>query len=114
MEVCQKRGVIAPTWSVNGGFVVVTFMRPTKDDTQDDTQGVPQDVPQDVPQGKKLDIWIEEQIKNNSKITTEELATISGYTSKTIKRHILKLTHIKYVGSGYSGHWEITDDNVEE
>lgn len=30
MEACQKRGVAAPTWSINGGFVVVTFM---KDDT---------------------------------------------------------------------------------
>jgi len=36
MEACQKRGVAAPTWTVNGGFVVVTFKRPTK--------GVPQGV----------------------------------------------------------------------
>ena len=103
MEVCKKRGVAVPIWSIDGGFVVVTFMRPTKEDTQD--------VPQGVPQGKELDIWIKEQIKDNPQITTEELAILSGYTSKTIKRHILKLTHIKYVGSGYSGHWEIVDDN---
>ena len=95
-------------------FVVVTFMRPTKEDTQDVPQGVPQSVPQGVPQGKELDIWIKEQIEDNPQITTEELAKLSGYTSKTIKRHILKLTYIKYVGSGYSGHWEITDDNEEE
>ena len=111
MEACQKRGVAVPTWSIDGGFVVVTFMRPTKEDTQDVPQGVPQSVPQGVPQGKELDIWIKEQIKDNPQITTEELAKLSGYTSKTIKRHILKLTHIKYVGSGYSGHWEIVDDN---
>ena len=109
MDACQKRGVAVPKWSINGGFVVVTFMRPTKEDNQ----GVPQGVPQDVPQGKELDIWIKEQIKDNPQITTEELAKLSGYTSKTIKRHILKLTYIKYVGSGYSGHWEITDDKVE-
>lgn len=30
MEACQKRGVAAPTWTVNGGFVVVIFLRPTK------------------------------------------------------------------------------------
>ena len=82
--------------------------------TVDDTQGVPQDVPQGVPQGKKLDIWIEEQIRNNPQITTEELAKLSGFTSKTIKRHITRLTHIKYVGSGYSGHWEIIDDKVRK
>jgi ATP-dependent DNA helicase RecG len=73
---------------------------------------VPQDVPQDVPQEKTLDIWIEGKIRENPKITTEELAKLSGYTSKTIKRHIIKLTHIKYVGSGYSGHWEIIENNA--
>ena len=109
MDACQKRGVAVPTWSIDGGFVVVTFMRPTKEDIQDVTQ----DVTQDITQGRKLDIWIEEQIKNNPKITTEELARTSGLTSRTIKRHVIKLTHIKYVGSGYSGYWEITDDNVE-
>ena len=97
--------------------------------TQGVTQGVPQDVPQGVPQDDTqgdtqdgtqdgtqggtqddtLDIWIESQIKKNPQITTEELAKLRGITSKTIKRHILKLPHIKYVGSGYSGHWEITD-----
>ena len=79
------------------------------------------DVPQDVPQGDTqggtqgdaLDIWIEEQIRKNPKVTTEELATLSGFTSKTIKRHIAKLAHIKYVGSGYSGHWEIIEDDAE-
>ncbi|MBQ2572782.1 MAG: AAA family ATPase, partial [Bacteroidales bacterium] len=60
-------------------------------------------------QDKTLDIWIEEQIRNNLKITTEELAKLSGRSVITIKRHISKLSHIKYVGSGYSGHWEIVD-----
>lgn len=32
---------------------------------------------------------------------------------RTIKRHIAKLTHIKYVGRGYSGHWEIIENNAE-
>lgn len=89
------------------------------------TVDVPQDVPQDVTQGgtqddtqggtqgDALDIWIEEQIRKNPKVTTEELATLSGFTSKTIKRHINKLTHIKYVGSGYSGHWEIVENDAE-
>ena len=95
----------------------------TQDVTQDVTQGVTQGVTQDVTQGGtqddtqggtqddtqdgNLDAWIETQIRNNPKITTDELAKLSGFTSRTIKRHIIKLTHIKYVGSGYSGHWEI-------
>ncbi len=43
----------------------------------------------------------------NPKITTEELASQIGVTSKTIKRRIAKMTHILYVGSGYSGHGEV-------
>ena len=90
-------------------------------------QGVPQSVPQDVPQGGTqggtqdgteddtqddtqgldLDTWIENEIARNPKITTEELAHLSGKSIITIKRHLAKLKHINYVGSGYSGHWEI-------
>ncbi len=68
---------------------------------------VPQDVPQDVPHDEDLDRWIEEQILKNPNITTQELADLSQRSSKTIKRHILKLPHIQYKGSGSSGHWEI-------
>ena len=69
------------------------------DDTQDDTQG--------DTQVKDLDTWIENEIRNNPKITTEELARRSKRSAITIKRHIAKLTHIKFKGRGYSGHWEI-------
>jgi ATP-dependent DNA helicase RecG len=79
----------------------------TQGGTQDDTQGGTQDDTQGGTQDGNLDAWIETQIRNNPKITTDELAKLSGFTSRTIKRHIIKLTHIKYVGSGYSGHWEI-------
>ena len=74
----------------------------TQDDTQDDTQG--------DTQGDTLDIWIEDKIRENTKITTEELAKLNNKGVATIKRHLAKLPHIKYVGSGYSGHWEITDN----
>lgn len=72
--------------------------------TQDVTQGVTQDVTQG-----EIDVVIEREIKKNPNITTEDLAAICKVTSMTIKRHIAKLTHIHYVGSGYSGHWEIRD-----
>ena len=74
---------------------------------QDGTQGVPQDVPQGVPQGDDLDKWIEYQVAVYPKITTEELASLSGKGLRTIKRRIAKMPHIVYVGSGYSGHWEV-------
>ena len=76
-----------------------------------DTQSVPQGGTQDDTQGDTqeldLDTWIENEIANNPKITTEELARLSGKSIITIKRHLAKLKHINYVGSGYSGHWEI-------
>lgn len=69
-------------------------MRPTKDGTQDDD----------------LDKWIENQIRQNPQITTEELAEMSKKGLRTIKRHIAKMPHIRYVGSGYSGYWEVLDE----
>ena len=105
IEACQKRGVAAPTWSINGGFVVVTFVRPTKGDTQNDTQDDTQSDTQDA----NLDEKIEKAIKDNPNATTEVLARQFGVSAITIKRHIAKMPHIRYVGSGYSGHWEIEE-----
>ena len=65
------------------------------------------DVTQDATQETDLDQWIEYQIAANPKITTYELAELSGKTSRTIKRHLVKLPHIRFIGSVYSGHWEI-------
>lgn len=83
----------------------------TQDVTQGGTQGGTQDGTQDGTQGdtqeNDLDLWIESQIKKNPKVTTEELSIAAGKGINTIKRHLAKLPHIKYVGSGYSGHWEI-------
>lgn len=83
-------------------------------DAMDDTQDVTQDGTQGGTQGgtqeENLDAWIEYQIRQNSKITTEELSEKSGKGLRTIKRHIAKMPHIRYVGSGYSGHWEITEN----
>lgn len=79
----------------------------TQDGTQDVTQGGTQGGTQDGIQDSDLDKWIEFQIAKNPNITTEILAQMAQITSMTIKRHIAKLPHIQYVGSGCSGHWEI-------
>ena len=81
----------------------------TQGDTQDVTQDVTQGVTQDVTQDKELDDWIGKQIRSNPQISTENLAELSNRSSKTIKRHLAKMSHIRYVGSGYSGHWEVHD-----
>lgn len=63
-----------------------------------DTQGVPQDVPQ----------TIIELIYNNPNITREDIAKQLGVSTKTIGRYLKKLEDkVRFVGSGYSGHWEI-------
>ncbi|MGN0340592.1 MAG: ATP-binding protein [Lachnospira sp.] len=72
-------------------------------------QDVPQDVTQDVPQDK-LDVQIVDLIRKDRKISTEKMAIVLGVSSKTIKRHIKEMDNVCYVGRGFSGHWEITDD----
>ena len=93
-------------WQESHPDIEVNFV-----ENEGDTQDVPQDVPQGVPQGDTqgddIDKWIEYQVAVYPKITTEELALQIGVTSKTIKRRIAKMPHIVYVGSGYSGHWEV-------
>ena len=86
-------------------------------DTQDDTQGLQNDTQGKqndtqeiiIPNKNELDSWIEKQIRKNPKITTEQLALMSHRSVITIKRHIAKLAHIKFVGRGFSGRWEIVD-----
>lgn len=63
------------------------------------------DVPQD-----KLDVQIIDLIHKDNKISTEKIAIALGVSSKTIKRHIKEMNNVIYVGSGFSGHWEIKDN----
>ncbi|RKI41704.1 winged helix-turn-helix transcriptional regulator [bacterium D16-51] len=74
---------------------------------------VPQDVPQGVPQGvpqDKLDARIMDLICRDSKISTEKMAIALGVSSKTIKRHLKEMDNVNYIGRGFSGHWEIMDN----
>ena len=82
----------------------VEFVSETQTITHDGTQGVPQDVPQDVPQA------IMDLVSNNPKITREEIAKQLGISSKTVGRHLKKLSNcVRYIGKGYSGHWEVLE-----
>lgn len=77
--------------------------------TDIDGQNVRQDVRQDVPQ-ESMDDKIEKLIRNNQSITAKEMAEHLKVNEKTIRRHIKKMEHINYIGSGFSGHWEIIDE----
>ena len=75
-------------------------------DTQDDTQGGIQDDTQ-----KDLKLQIMDLIQNNNKISTETMAIVLGVSVSTIKRRIKEMENIHYVGSGFSGHWEISEED---
>ena len=62
----------------------------TQGDTQDDTQ-------------EKIIKMIEE----NPRVSTSDMEKRLGIGIATVKRKIKKMPNISYVGSGYSGHWEI-------
>ena len=66
-------------------------------------------VPQDNSQlEKSIELIILRLINENNKVSREEIAKVAGVNVKTIARHLKKLSSkVKYVGSGYSGHWEI-------
>ena len=88
-----------------------------KNDTQDsenDTQQMKNDTQHRfadgiVPQKKELEEWIEYQIKKDPKISTDKLAELAQVSVSTIKRRITKHGGIKFIGSGFSGHWEIKE-----
>ncbi len=70
------------------------------------------DVTQDVIQEKNLktlDERILELIRLDSKVTTKAMAEKLKVSDRTIKRHIAEMLNVNYVGSGYSGHWEISE-----
>ena len=62
----------------------------TQGDTQDDTQEK-----------------IIKMIKENPQVSTADMAKELGIGIATVKRKIKKMSNVSYVGSGYSGHWEI-------
>ena len=71
-------------------------------------QGVGQGVGQDVGQTKYLGKIIQ-LIRENNKITKAIIAKELGVSEKTIEREMKKTNKIVYIGSGYSGHWEIKE-----
>ena len=79
---------------------------------QGDNQNVHQGK-QDVHQDNKknnIEKIIISMIEKDNKITLQKMAQEAGVNEKTIRRYLKKMNNIRYVGSGYSGHWEIVKD----
>ena len=67
-----------------------------------------EDVGQDVGQEEEiLQELILKLINENNKVTKKQIAKEGSVSEKTVERQMKKMTHVKYVGRGYSGHWEI-------
>lgn len=48
-------------------------------------------------------------IKENSKVTKKQIAKEGSVSEKTVERQMKKMTNVKYIGRGHSGHWEIVE-----
>ncbi len=69
------------------------------------------DVAQDVAQ-KNLHTFILNCIKENNKITREEIAKKAGVNKKSIERHLGNMKDkVIYEGSCYSGCWKIVEES---
>ena len=99
-----QAGLARPKIEDADGGVRITIYRNT---------GVAQDVAQDVAQGvaqeaAELQQRILDIIRKNPHVSRAYIAAQCGKSVKTIERRLGEMTHlVKYVGSGFSGHWEI-------
>ena len=135
---CREYGLPAPLFEEFGdGFKVTLFRKEkersdrlseaayvyepsgmqdnTKRDTQVDTQADTQcdtqaDTQCDAQGAHKEEIErIVELIRQYRKITTKDMARELGVSVSTVKRRLKSMPEVSYVGSGFSGHWEIRE-----
>lgn len=74
----------------------------SQDGLQSDSQGDLQGDPQD-----DIENTIRKMIAENPKVTRKDMAEKADVSLKTIARRLETMQDVKYVGSGYSGHWKI-------
>ena len=97
-----------PTFEETCGGIQVTIPRLQHEKEDSVPQGVPQGVSQGVSQDNSvLRQTILDMIQKDGKVSREDIAQKAHVSVKTIQREIKRMPNIRYVGSGYSGHWEI-------
>lgn len=111
MQECKDSGVSEPVLAEREISSVLTFKRDVvvNGNVPQDVLEGQKNVPQDNSQlEKSIELIILRLINENNKVSREEIARVAGVNVKTIARHLKKLSSkVKYIGSGYSGHWEI-------
>ena len=112
IEKCKECNLQEPEWSVNGGFVTVTFKRPMNDTNEpiNDTNEPINDT--NEPLNKKQQL-IMQLIISDPYITQNAISQKLGLSIITIKRHMKEMKDkqiIKYVGNKKSGHWETIEN----
>ncbi|MBR4518868.1 MAG: winged helix-turn-helix domain-containing protein [Victivallales bacterium] len=81
------------------------FRKKTVQNSQSDVhQGGTQGGTQAALKGKIIQI-----IRHDDKITIQKISEMTGVSVRTLKRRINEIPEIRYVGSGYSGHWELLE-----
>ena len=109
IEKCKECNLQEPEWSVNGGFVTVTFKRPMNDTNEPINEPI-NDTNKYI---NKRQQTIIDLMKVNPRITRLSLSQKLGVSLATIKRELQDLNNkqvIKYVGNKKSGHWEIIEN----
>ena len=71
--------------SINDGFDVVTYIRPTKDVTQSVTEDVTKDVTKQLSERQRIILQL---IEDDAFVTTNEMSQKTGVTTRTIKRDL--------------------------
>ena len=116
-DLCKEAGVKYEFKKEEYGFTVVFYRHcgegwgwssGLKDGLRDND---PQNDPQVVLQEESLERIIESAIRENSKVTRAQIAEKAGVSLRTVSRKLRTMHHIRYIGSGYSGYWEIIEDN---
>ncbi len=123
-SACKAENVPEPTFKIHPGDIMIRFTAPEGFAELrvkvNDSQNVPQNVPQNGITGqekkmsqRKRQLKIIELIKEDSKITRQDLAYQLGVTVKTIGRDIetlKKMNKLEYEGSAKTGQWILKDD----
>ena len=123
IEACQKRDVETPTWTVNGGFVVVTFKRPADED-------FPKDGPKDFVKDFVKELSDRQRIilellsseptlsaKAISEKISEKTSEKNSVTDRTVETDLAQLKKhgiISREGGRKNGYWRINIDKDDK